>query len=88
MIRFEIGQVYYSVFTGESDLTRDYEVISRTEKMIFLKNMWSGEITKKKISTYDGEHEVVCPKQHEYMKPQYISKNFFQGVYLDPAVEF
>lgn len=93
MIKFEVGQVYYS------DLTLD--CVKKTDKTVSFKKL-NGEIVRKSIKTSERGFEYASfesfnVRAYEVEKKVYKNEpiptadnqdKFFNGVYLDPAVEF
>lgn len=108
MIKFEVGQVYYSL-SVVSDHVSAYSVVKRTAKTVTIKCLATNELMVRRVEpSYRDEYEMVYPDGKYSMasslgakdtKEPRKSKNipietpynthlFFNGVYLDPAVEF
>lgn len=50
MIKFEIGKIYSMKSVGISNCVWKYEIISRTDHTITFKNLFGGEIRKRRIN--------------------------------------
>ena len=60
MKKFEIGKTYTIRCFGDHTLTETWEVISRTAKMMTIREPWEG-LKKVKISVdADGEHAKIA----------------------------
>lgn len=67
IIKFEIGKKYSCRSFCDYDCVWDYEVISRTAKMITLKDDF-GRISKRKVYEYEGR-ECCHPEGRYSMSP-------------------
>ena len=74
MVKFEVGKQYYMRSACDYDCIWQYEVISRTEKTITIKqlNRQTAEPIKRKIQV-DSDHEYVMPLGSYSMAPSLCS---------------
>lgn len=57
LIKFETGKTYFSRFICDADSKCEVKIERRTEKSVWIKDIFTGEIQRRVINTYHGNVE-------------------------------
>lgn len=56
-MKFETGKTYFSRFITDADSKVEVQIERRTDKSVWIKDIFSGKIERRAIKTYGGDIE-------------------------------
>lgn len=75
MIKFEVGKTYSARSISDHDCVFSFEVVSRTEKSVKIKDLCDGSIIMRRIQNWRPECENISPYGSYSMAPTLYASN-------------